>query len=226
MTASAGDGDGADPMDSSRLLPTNRVECAKDSPDKNTLQTAQNCSPLLQLPPELRKKIYNYVFDTIYVSQVPTSYIRGREELRFSCLPMVSRQLHYETLGLQNTYTHINIDPELSVRHVASLIGDKNSQLDEGRSPVTDDMVTHLPSLEHLTLINQFTSPLLRLPAELRNDIYVSASSSITLIRKKINLQSRDLSVRDWNNAFRFENSNKGLSQTCHQLQQETFKFN
>lgn len=86
----------------------------------------KNCFPLLQLPPELRNRIYHYVFDTAHIMMKPTKYMQGAlvyERLHTSALPVVCRQLRRETLALRNKYSHIDMTEALNLARVANMIG-------------------------------------------------------------------------------------------------------
>jgi|SRR5690242_12607919 len=84
-------------------------------------------SPLLRLPPELRLMIYSYVFDTAHVYIAPIKYtMEGalvEHKLCTSTLPTVCRQLHYETMALRHTYTHVDMAEAYYPRSVANAIG-------------------------------------------------------------------------------------------------------
>lgn len=71
--------------------------------------------------------IYYYVFDTAHVYIAPIKYTTEgalvEQKVCTSPLPAVCRQLHYETVALRHTYTHVDMTEAYYFRYVANAIG-------------------------------------------------------------------------------------------------------
>ncbi|KAH6639836.1 hypothetical protein C7974DRAFT_410789 [Boeremia exigua] len=167
-------------------------------------------SPFLRLPPEIRNKIYSYVFDSAIISPKKHSGLflgDFRIKVRGNSMLRVCRQIHSEASGYKLSYTHVllyNFDLS-TLQHLQSLpretlaklrsltFGSGLSDTINFRASKSINWTEGLGGLEFAALEYVYllcnvhedaetsNSPFLRLPAELRNSIYAYTFDKFTV---------------------------------------------
>ena len=93
-------------------------------PDQRSTQQNQANSPLLQLPAELRNRIYYFIFDaaTLKRDLSPTSAQHYRVVLNSSHLLRVCRQTRFEAAPLQTGFTYHQLNIRMDNKHIPDLV--------------------------------------------------------------------------------------------------------